>query len=128
MSARIESDGAVVQLDGRTEPDEVVTPEDAADTSKLARLLARVLKDIATLKRRWAPQFIDFEDVVVSTAGASVTLAHGFGGRVRWHLVGWQSSGTSAPVLKEDTTNTTATTLVLLSYVAGTATVRVEEA
>lgn len=127
-AARIESDGRVVPLDGKAEPAEVVTEEDAKDPGKVSRLLARLLKENATLRRQYTPKQIDFVDVAVSTAGASVSLQHTFNTRVRWWLVGWRSAGTTAPILKEDTTNTTATTLVLLSYVAGTACIRIEAA
>lgn len=126
--ARIEADGKVVALDGRSEPDEVVTEDDAKDPGKVARLLARLLKDVASLKRLRAPRFIDFEDIVVGAAGAIVQVEHGFGGRVRWWLVGWQPVGTVAAILKEDAAKTTTKTLVLASYVAGVATIRVESA
>ena len=62
-------------------------------------------------------------------AGAEVALEHGLGGRVRWWICGWRSSGTSAPVLRESTSNVpNDTTLYLQSYVAGTACIRVEQA
>lgn len=128
MSAvRISSAAKVSTLDGRAQPDEVVTEADVQEPPKLARLLARLLKDTTALKRAFAPRRIDFEDVAVSTAGATVSLQHNFAGRVRWYLVGWSSTGTQAPILKEAAA-TTASTLVLASYVAGTATLRVESA
>ncbi len=127
-AAKIDSAGNVTQLDGRLQPPEVFNDQDAQDPVKLARVVARLLAENTELRRRFNADRLDFEDVAVSTAGASVTLQHNFAGRVRWYLVGWQSSGTDAPILKEDTTNTTENTLVLKSYVAGTATIRVEEA
>ena len=127
MSARIDFAGRAYRLERPAEPDERVTEDDVKDAGKLARLLLRMLKDVGVLKRRFWPRRIDFEDQAVSTAGALVTLTHGFGGRVRWYLVDWESSGTSAPVLKRDSA-TDNNSLVLASYVAGTATIRVEEA
>jgi hypothetical protein len=127
-AARITADGHVTQLDARAGAREVLTEADVQDAAKLTRLLVRLLSDVAGLLRRANPSRIDFEDFPVSTAGAAVQLQHNMRGRVRWWIVGWQSSGTAAPVLKEDTTATDANTLVLLSYVAGTATVRVEAA
>lgn len=127
-AAKVSSAGLVTQLGSKPTPDEVVTEQDVQEPAKLARVLGRVLAEVAALKRRFAPRAIDFEDVAVSTAGATVSLEHGMSGRVRWYLVGWQSSGTTAPILKESTTLTTSSTLVLASYVAGTATIRVEEA
>jgi hypothetical protein len=127
-TAKVDSDGLVTVLDGRAEPEDVVTEEDVKDTAKLARILARLLSSVAILRRRFAPRRIDFEDVTVSTAGASVSLQHGFPGRVRWYVCGWQSAASTAPYLREDTDNSTDQVLVLLSYVAGTVCVRVEEA
>lgn len=128
-AARIDSAGLVKVLDGRAEPDEVITAEDVQDAPKLARLFARTLSMVASLRRAWAPRRIDFEDVPVSTLAAEVSLAHGFNGRVRWWICGWQSSGTTAPILRESTaTVSDANTLVLQSYVAGTVCIRVEEA
>lgn len=117
----------ITQLDARAGPDEVVTEDDAKQPAKLARMLGTLLTSMASLSRAWAPQRIDFEDVVVSTGGAQVTLAHGFNGRVRWWIVGWVSTGTTAPILRESSaTATDANTLRLQSYVAGTACIRVE--
>lgn len=129
MSAsKIASDGKVTQLDARATPVELLTEQDVADAKKLSEFLTKLRSSVSDLLRRWNPDRIDFEDMTVSTSGATVTLPHKFGGRVRWWLVGWRSSGTSAPILKEDTTATDDNTLVLLSYVAGTATIRVERA
>lgn len=127
-AARVDNAGKVTQLGPKPAPDETVTVEDVQDPAKLAKLATRILASLAALRLTWVPRRIDFEDVAVSTSGATVTLQHNFNGRVRWWLVGWQSSGTTAPILKESTTATDANTLVLLSYVAGTATLRVEEA
>ena len=128
FSAKIAADNAVTQLDRAPQPDELVTEKDVTEPYKLARLLGRVLKDIASLRRRWVPRRIDFEDRTVETGGATVTLHHNFVGRVRWYVIGWQSNGTDPPTLIEDTSNTDTRALVLESYVAGTATIRVEEA
>lgn len=127
-AARIDSDGGVTILDGRAEPDEIITEGDVQDPAKLARRLAEVSKSIADLRRAFVPSVRDYEDIPVSTAGAVVQLEHRFGGRVRWYLVGWQSAGTAAPILKEETSLTTNDTLALMSYVAGTACIRVESA
>ncbi len=128
-SSKIDSVGKVTLLDQRAGAQEVVTEQDAADAKLVAKLLTRILLAVATLRRNWAPKSIDFEDVAVSTAGAQVSLAHGMNGRVRWWICGWQSSGTSAPILRESATVATdANTLYLQSYVAGTACIRVEQA
>lgn len=128
MSASINSSGKVKQLDLKAEPTDIIHPDDAADPNKLARLLNDVLANVNRLRRKWAADFIDYEDVSVSTSGATVRLQHNFSGRVRWRVVDWTDAATGAPDLRKDTTNTDANTLVLKSYVAGTVTIRVEPA
>lgn len=98
------------------------------EPAKLARLLCRILKDVAALRRRWAPRSVDFEDVVVGSTPTTHSFEHNFGGRVRWWVVGWTSLTSTAPILLESGTAITSKTLVLLSYAAGTMTLRVEEA
>ena len=127
MSAAKVNAGKMVVLDGRAEPDEVITEKDVQDASKLARSLRSVSKTLAELRRRFAPRRIDFEDIDIGIAAALVTLEHGFKTRVRWWVVGWQGSAAVSPDLRERTF-TTDTTLVLRSYVAGLVTIRVEEA
>lgn len=127
-AAKVTSSGAVAVLDQRAEPDGVTTEADVKDPTKLARLLTATRATLALLRRRWAPRRIDFEDVTVGTSGLAVRLEHGFGGRVRWWVVGLVSTSGTDAALKEDTTNTTKDTLVLFSYVAATVVIRVEEA
>lgn len=126
-AARIDSAGKVWNLDGRVEPDENITELDVQDPAKLSKLLGRVLASQATLRRNFVPRRLDFEDVAVGTLAAAVPLQHGLNGRVRWWIVDWTSSGTAAPVLRRGAA-TDSNTLVLESYVAGTATIRIEEA
>lgn len=94
-AARVEQDGKVKALDGKAEPDEVISEDDAKEPAKVAKLFVRILKDIAALKRRFVAKRVDFEDVVVGGDGTVTQLAHNFAGRVRWSVVGWQTS--SAP-------------------------------
>jgi hypothetical protein len=116
----------VIQLDRRAEPDEQVTDEDAKDAGRLARVLMRLLRDVAILRRRWAPRRVDFEDVEVdATATVFYRFPHDFNGRVRWWVVDW--SGGAAPSLLRDG-RSDQNALVLVSTSAGTATIRVEEA
>lgn len=124
------------QLDGKREPDELITPERLDDKPRVARWLTQLLRDVESLKRRWAPRRIDHEDRKVDATGGDglnatkFRFAHGFGGRVRWWVTDWQ--GVAAPALVLDTatsgTGTDANTLVLRSYVTGTVTIRIEEA
>lgn len=126
--AKISASGAVKQLDGKAQPDQIVTESDVQQPRKLARLLSDLLKDIAALKRRAYPRRIDFEDIVVDATGVTaIPMRHGFNGRVRWWPVDWRAVGTSGPQLNRGSA-TDANTLVLVSYAAGTVTIRVEEA
>lgn len=130
MSAYVESDGTIVQLDGRTEPDEVVTPTDVEDASKLARIVGRVLRDIAALKRRYAPRRIVFRDVVstgTTVSAQTKRFAHGLDGKVHWWVADWSSTATVAPCVRRSA-STTSDLLVLEFLTTGTATVIVEEA
>lgn len=125
-TATIKSDGTVRQLDGRPEPDEGITDAMVKDPKALARFLSRLLRNVYRLMRLWRPRSLDFEDKAVDATGTTVySLPHNFGGRVRWYVVDW--TGSAAYALSKST-STTDNTLELVSYVAGTATIRVEEA
>lgn len=89
--------GTTRVLDASATSREVVTAEDVQDPKKLAELLGRLLTATTELRRRWAPKRIDFEDVAVGGQGASVRLAHHFGGRARWSVVGWQADTSRSP-------------------------------
>lgn len=126
MSAIVAS-GQTRQLDRQAEPDEQVTPEYVADQERMARLLMRILRDLALMKRRFWPRRADHEDRVVDGTGTTkYRFPHGYNGRIRWFPVDW-SGATAGPrlVRHADTDNNT---LVLVSYTAGTVTLRVEEA
>lgn len=127
--AKIDSTGKATNLDGKAAPDEVVTEADVQEPPKLARLLVRILKDIAGLKRTPAPTFIDFEDIAVVAFNPPVQLQHNFNGRVRWWVVDWVSTGSVGPVFTSDPTQkvSTASTLILYPYSTGTVTIRVEK-
>ena len=127
MSAIIPRSGPVRQLDRKAEPDEQVTTEQAKDPERVSRLLMSILRDLAQLKRRWAPRRIDFEDRTVDATGTALhRFSHNFAGRVRWWVVDWQASS-GAPSLRRHASSDE-NTLVLVSSVAGTASIRVEEA
>lgn len=132
MSAVVPTSGTVRQLDRQAEPDEQVDEEQVKDAPRLARLLMRILRDLALLKRRFWPGHIDHEDRVVDSTGTTkYRFPHGFGGRVRWWVVDWQVGSafklSYSPSLSRHT-DSDDNTLVLVSYVDGTVTIRVEEA
>lgn len=111
-------------LDRKVGADEVVSVEDVADTSKLARLLTRILKLLADVRRSFVPRRTDFEDKDVDASGTvRHRFAHGFGGRVRW----WVVDSDAVPALVRHA-DTNANTLVLTSTVACRLTLRIEEA
>lgn len=115
------------KLDRAPVPDEPVTEEQANDASRVARLLTRLLRDVAALKRRWAPRAIDFEGFDFDGSGTTVyRFPHGLRSHVRFWVVDW-SGATGGPQLVRHA-STDVHTLCLVSYEAGTATIRVEEA
>lgn len=125
--AKISSSGKVTPLGPRPAPDVSVAAEDVQDPSRLAQFVSSIFREIASLKARWYPRRIDYEDVAVGNSG-TVQLAHGFAGRVRWWVVDWQPTlAGKVPVLARDAA-TDANTLVLISAMGGVATIRVEEA
>jgi hypothetical protein len=126
-AARVASDGAVTQLGGKAAPTDVVTETDVQDPAKLARMIARVVGDVAALKRRFAPRRVDFHDITTAAGGTAIRLEHGLNGRVVWWPIDYQMTGaTVAPILQRSSL-TDASTLVLLSYTTGTVSIRVEE-
>lgn len=131
MSANIEQDGTVTQLERPAEPDENITEETVKDSKRLAQFLLRLFREVAAIKRRWVPNRIDFEDVECNgsdVAPVTVRLTHNFGSDVRWWPVRQIRAGTVALPLIFETTETDENTLVLLVYYQMTITFRVEEA
>lgn len=126
-AARVASTGEIKQLGTKPTPDEVITEEDVKDTSKVAKLFVRILREIADLKRRWAPRRIDFYDLAVGNTGAVLRLQHNFNGRVAWWVIDHQISGAAGAYILQRSTATTANELVLLSYKDAVVSVRVEE-
>lgn len=127
MSAVAPKYGPVRRLDRASEPDERVTVDDLKSPDYLARLLMRILRELADLRRRWWPKRIDVEDRDVDGTGSTkYRFPHGFGGRVRWWVVDWSGASSVAGLMRHSDSDNN--TLVLVSWVAGTVTVRIEEA
>jgi len=114
------------QLGGKATEDEVVSEADVTDVPKMARLLTRIVRELASLRRRFAPRRTDFEDVDVPTGGY-VRFPHGFGGRVRWWVVDVEGSFAQLVRVSPDTLSD-ANTLVLYSDQETRITLRIEEA
>lgn len=142
MSANIDASGKVTPLEKAVQPSEQITGEDAKDAVNVARAMMRILRDVAQLKRRWMPRRVDFEGLVVDTTGTKqFALRHNLGSRVRWWPVDWTSDATvtasnvatgglgsaaaNGPALVRVASDDA--TITLVSYAAGTVTIRVEE-
>lgn len=130
MSAVVDSAGVVAQLDGRAEPDAIITAADVQDPEKLARMVARLFRELAIEKRRWKPSRTYYRDIASTGTTASAQtkrFAHGYGGRVNWWICDWKGTGTVAPLARK-TTATTSDELVLELLTTGTFTLVIEEA
>jgi hypothetical protein len=123
VRAVVSSAGVVTAYRAKA-PDRTVSSQDVQDPEQLARLIQEQRQTLHGLPP--GRREIIFEDVATGTAGALLSLPHGIGGRVLWSVVDWASTaGGAAPILEKDDT-TSNDTLVLASYVAGTATIRIE--
>lgn len=128
-AAIIESSGTVRPLDARAGEQINVTADDVKDPDKLARLLQQALRENAEMRRRWAPRELYFRDqAVTATTTTKIRLTHGFGGKVNWTVVRWDGSAAGSSYGIDEHSDTDANTLVIVSSVAGTATIRVWEA
>lgn len=106
-----------------------VQDEDVKEPSKLAEVLRDILKRVTELEAHAPPEALEFE-VDLGSIGAQTTLFHNFNSPIRWYVVTW-CNGASTPVvghsLVQDASSTSRA-LVLRSYVAGRAIVRIEPA
>ena len=128
-AAIVQNDGVIRQLDTRAGEPIVVTSDDVKDVEKLARLLQQALRENAEIRRRWAPRELFFRDqAVTATNTTKIRLTHNFNGKVNWAVVRWDGSAAGSSYGIDEHADTDANTLVLVSSVAGTATIRVEEA
>lgn len=130
MSAIVPAHGPIRQLDTRPEPDEQITEDQAGDVSRLARLLTRLLRDVAELRRRWFPRRIDYEGIVsVGSSGTPEThqFPHSFGGQVRWWIVDCDGVGSVTLPLVMRTNTSDKNTLSLAFYFPGNFAIRIEE-
>ncbi len=127
MSAIVDFNGRIRQLDRGAEPEEQVQAEDVTDPPRLARLLMRILSDVAALKRRFWPRHLDFEGCAMTDDGVTkYRFEHRFGGKARWWAVDWTSEDGGVDIVRDADSNDR--TLVLRSYCTGTITLRIAEA
>lgn len=108
-----------------------IQEQDVKNPDKLSEILRKMSQRLSDVEAAVPPEAIEFE-VNVGIGGALTGIAHSFNGPVRWYVVAWIQAGTvaypvAAPALVQDATSTPKQ-LVLRSYVAGKAIVRVEPA
>ncbi len=103
-----------------------VSPDDVKDAARLAEMLQDLQKRLTIAEARLPPEGVEFE-VNVGTIGAQTVISHNLNSSVRWYVVAWAGTGTAGHSLVQDTTSDLQK-LVLRSYVAGRAIVRVEPA
>lgn len=120
----------IVRTTANPQRAEPAVARDVSDPDKLVRIVNRIRDDVRLLGTSTAPDSIDFEDLPAGASGVKITLPHRMGCRVRWYVIDWTatSPGVGAiPTLTKHSTSD-ANTLVLVSYVAGTVSIRVEAA
>ena len=124
VAAVVSAMGKLRSLVVTKEPDRELTSDDVQEPKTLARMLMRIVRDVAQLERRPCPRRLDFEDIEVNGDGITVyDFPHGFGTRVRWWVTDCEV--TDGTLVRDSTTNDE--TLRLISNSTGTVTVRVEE-
>ncbi len=107
-----------------------VSEDEVQQPNKLAEILRAVLRRMSELEARTPPEGIEFE-VEVGTLGALTTMQHNLNSGVRFTIVYWTkvragtTYPTTAPILIADETSDL-NKLVVRSYVAGRAVVRIE--
>ena len=126
MSAIVYDDGRVKQLDKGSDAPEQVTEEQAGDPARLARVLMDLLRGVSSLRRRWWPETVTHRDIAVDGTGTTVyRFAHNFGARVNWWPVDWTGAVAGPRLVRHSASDNN--TLSLVSYTAGTLSLRIEE-
>jgi hypothetical protein len=126
VSAIYNASGVMRQLDRPSDPEEQVNDDQISDETQMSRLMMGILRDIVKMKRRFWPSYLEFEDRTVDASGTTVLrLTHNFGKRVRWWVVDWSGASSGHHLVKHASSDLN--TLALVSFTAGTVTVRVEE-
>lgn len=131
MRVFVHATGAIVAATRPAARQNKVTAEICADPDKLSETLTRINATANELSAKSdADDSIVFQDVPLPALGNTITLNHGLNRRVMWEVVDWTDPPTGAlpstpPGLVRSALDTTANTLVLRSYVAGVASIRV---
>lgn len=106
--------------------------DDVANPEALTRVIRELVQKVADLEAASPREGTEFE-VEVAGAADVVRLPHGYDGNVRWIVVDWApvvgppaTVPANVPNFYRDHVNSTSNELVLLSYEAGKAVIRVE--
>lgn len=127
MAAIAPRKGGIRKLDREGQPPEHITPELVQDPKLMSRIITRLLDEVAGLQRRFHAASVEHEDVDLPSGGAAVRLPHHIGAHTRFIVTSWSSPVSPVPQLTIDASSDR-NTLVLRSYVVGTATILVEQA
>ncbi len=130
MSANVEADSTIKQLDRKADPDENITEDAVKDSKQLARFLLRLFRDVASLKRRWSPRRLDFRGAISTgslISPARLTFQHNFGGPVVYWLVRLTNPTGADNTLIVEVEGTDENKLVVDVYFPATFTLRIEE-
>lgn len=104
-----------------------VSSEEVKDPTKLAEIIRQLSARVSELEARTGPESVEFEKDVTGTTVSpqSLSLAHGFGGPVRWFVTYWRGGITVSPAVAEQTTSTK-DRLDLNVYSTGRIVIRIE--
>lgn len=97
--------------------------QDIAQPSRLAEAFRDVQDRLAALEGKSGPEAAEYA-LVAGTAGARLTVYHGFGSPVRWWVTDVSSAVAGPSLVRDDTSD--ANTLVLRSYVSCSIVLRIE--
>lgn len=100
-----------------------VSEADVTEPKKLAEILRNLCSLVAKLENKSGPEAVEIE-ADVSTGAAKVYLRHSLNSPIRFYVTHWSNS-TGAPSLVWSS-DSTPDMLVLKSYVAGRAVIRIE--
>jgi hypothetical protein len=116
--------GAPPKMTRQSSGSVVLFEEDVSDPRRLVEVLTTLANRIKALEEIRPQEYIEFEKACGSSG--TVTVQHNFNCPVRFYITSWK--GSAAPALALNESQSTLNTLVLNSFVAGTAVIRVEKA
>ncbi len=100
-----------------------LSEQDIAEPRRLSEALRDLVRRVGDLEGKSPPEGLEIEKDV-STGGALVTIEHNFNSSVRWWVTSWKNASSGHSLVWNTASDTNK--LVLASYVAGRAVIRVE--